>query len=477
MNKKQNQTEIRKDKLTKLRESGVNPYPHSFENRIDALEALKIKDGVKVRVCGRIMSRRIMGKSSFAHIKDVSGQIQVFMAVDKLGRENYDLFRDTDIGDFIGVEGELFVTRAGEKTVMAEAFTILSKSLRPLPEKWHGLKDVETRYRKRYLDILVNPESSKILKARSIITAAIREFLESRRFCEVQTPVLQDIAGGAAARPFKTLHNVYNTDLYMRIAPELYLKRLLVGGWERVFEMGTNFRNEGLSSMHNPEFTMLEVYAAYTDYNFMMDLAEEMVKSVAGKIVDEGFSVPENIMGEWVRKDYWELLKVHTGEDFTPEITYDEVKKKAEYLKIPPGKDSIEKMLDRIFSHYVEEKLSDPTFVTGYPSSASPLAKQSPENPGIAERFEIFINGSELGNAYSEQNDPEIQKEVFLKQASGSTSPVDNDYIEALEYGMPPASGLGIGVDRLTMVLTGAETIREVLLFPMLKPNNADTGE
>ncbi len=476
MNKKQDQTEIRKDKLIKLRDSGIDPYPHSFENRIDAADALGMKEGKKLRVCGRVMSRRIMGKSSFVHIKDVSGQIQIFMAVDKLGKENYALFRDTDIGDFIGVEGDLFVTRAGEKTVMAETFIVLSKSLRPLPEKWHGLKDVETRYRKRYLDILVNPESSKILKARSIITASIREFLECRKFCEVHTPVLQDIAGGAAARPFKTLHNVYNTELYMRIAPELYLKRLLVGGWERVFELGTNFRNEGLSAMHNPEFTMLEVYAAYTDYTFMMNLAEELIKSVAAVMKEKSFPVSEDILGRWDRKDYWQLLKTHTGEDFSPEITYEEAKQKADKLNIPPGKDSLEKILDRIFSHYVEDKLSAPTFVTGYPSSASPLAKQSPDNPMIAERFEIFINGSELGNAYSEQNDPEIQKKVFLKQA-GSNTPVDEDYIEALEYGMPPASGLGIGVDRLTMALTGAETIREVLLFPMLKPLNADSRE
>ncbi len=477
MKKKQDQREIRKEKLKKLKREGVEPYPHSFQPRISSSRALNMIEGEKVRVSGRLVSKRVMGKSSFAHIKDSAGQIQLFMSLDKLGEEKYRLFKDIDIGDFIGAEGELFLTRTGEKTVMAQDFVFLTKSLRPLPEKWHRLRDVETRYRKRYLDILVNPESSDILRARSFIIEGIREFLTERNFIEVQTPVLQEVAGGAAAKPFKTLHNVYHTHLYMRIAPELYLKRLLVGGWDRVFEIGNNFRNEGLSAMHNPEFTMAEIYAAYTDYNFMKKIAKEIIVSVAEKMKKMGYSVPPEILKEWKQADYWELLTSHTGHDFSPEMDYEKIKEAADILKIPPGKDSAEKLLDRIFSHYVEDKLLSPTIVSGYPASASPLAKKSPRNPLVAQRFEIFIKGMELGNAYSEQNDPGVQREIFEKQAEEEGSDIDLDFLEALEYGMPPASGLGIGVDRLTMALTGAESIREVILFPMLKPvNSQDRG-
>ncbi|MGM0567927.1 MAG: lysine--tRNA ligase [Elusimicrobiota bacterium] len=470
MSKKQEQIEIRKSKLADLRNRDVNPYPESFQPRVSSAEALDMDEGKRVRVAGRILSKRVMGKSSFVHIKDSEGKIQIFFSVNKLGIESYSDFKNTDIGDFIGVEGELFITRTGEKTVMASGYVMLGKSLRPLPEKWHGLRDIEKRYRMRYLDMLVNPPSSKTLKARSAILESLREVLKKRKFIEVQTPILQDVAGGAAAKPFTTLHNVYNTNLYMRIAPELYLKRLLVGGWERVFEIGSNFRNEGLSAKHNPEFTMMEIYSAYTDYKFMMKLARELIVSSAEKLKSKGFNISESIFNEWSERDYWQLLSSYTGEEFSCDMDFEQAKRKADKLNVPPGKDSKEKVLDRIFSQYVEPELVKPTFVTGYLSSSSPLAKQTSGNSDLAQRFEIFINGMELGNAYSEQNDPETQRKVLEKQSEENNMPVDEDFIKALEYGMPPASGLGIGIDRLAMILTGAENIREVILFPMLKP-------
>ena len=473
---KNEQIDVRSGKLEALRELGVNPYPSAFDGRIEILRALSMDEGGRARISGRMMSRRVMGKAAFAHLKDSSGKMQIYVRKDKLGQEHFDVFNELDIGDHIGVEGDVFTTRTGEKTVMAESVEVLSKSLRPLPEKWHGLRDTELRYRKRYLDILVNPESAAVLKARSAIIGSIRTLLEARGYIEVETPVLQDIPGGAAARPFITHHNVYHSDLYLRIAPELYLKRLLVGGWDRVFEIGRNFRNEGVSTRHNPEFTMLEAYCSYTDYRYMMRLSREIVLSAMDKL--EGrFSSEIDITKGWEEKDLWQLISGHTGIEFLPDDPFSVLKEKASRLNVPPGKDSPAKLVDRIFTAYVQDKLVEPTFVTGYLAQDSPLAKVSSSEKLFAERFELYIGGQEIGNAYSEQNDPAVQRKMFEVQVSGddddeTVKKIDTDYLESMEYGMPPASGLGIGLDRLVMLLTGSESIREVILFPMLKSSD-----
>ncbi len=462
---KKRMDKIRKEKLEALREKGYNPYPNKYEGRVTASSALQKNEGEFVKIAGRLMSKRMMGKAAFSHLKDSTGQIQVYIRLNEAGEEAFEIFKDLDIGDFIGVGGELFVTRTGEKTVLVKELKFLSKSLRPLPEKWHKLRDVETRYRKRYLDILVNEDSTKILKARTFTINEIRSVLIERKFIEVETPILQDIPGGADARPFKTHHNVYDTELSLRIAPELYLKRLLVGGWDNVFEIGRNFRNEGISTRHNPEFTMLEVYSAYTDYRYMMDLAKEIIIGVWNKLKDS-FQSSIDFSAGWEEKNIWELISRYTKMEISPHDSFEELKEKAEKLDVPPGKDTEVKIVDRIFSKYVENKLINPTFVTGYLSRHSPLAKKSHTDEKFAERFEIFIGGQEIGNAYSEQNDPEVQRKMFEVQSKK----IDEEYIEALEYGMPPASGLGIGIDRLVMLVTGVESIREVILFPMLKP-------
>lgn len=474
MDEIKDQYKIRKEKLEKIKAEGKNPYPNQFADRLTASSSLQKNEGEFVRIAGRLMSKRMMGKAAFAHVKDSTGQIQIYIRKDKAGEEAFEIFKDLDIGDFIGVEGELFITKTGEKTVLVKGLKFLSKSLRPLPEKWHKLRDIETRYRKRYLDILVNEDSSKILKIRSRVINEIRRILLEKDYNEVETPILQDIPGGAAARPFKTHHNVYDTELCLRIAPELYLKRLLVGGWDKVFEIGRNFRNEGVSTRHNPEFTMLEVYSAYTDFRYMMALAKEIIINVWKKLKDD-FPDTLDFAAGWEEKNIWELLTRHTGIEISPDESFEGLKKKAEKLDVPPGKDSPEKVVDRIFSKYVENKLQEPTIVTGYLSEHSPLAKKSPDDERIAERFEVFIGGQEIANAYSEQNDPEVQRRMFEMQVSkngesGQNKKIDEDYLEALEYGMPPASGLGIGIDRLVMLMTGAESIREVILFPMLKP-------
>ncbi len=476
------QFEIRKGKLSKLQEQGVQPYPNKYEERLTALQVLQADEGKIVNTSGRLMSKRLMGKAAFSHLKDSTGQIQVYIKKDQVGEDKFSIFKDIDIGDFIGTKGEVFVTRTGEKTILVSEMEFLSKSLRPLPEKFHKLKDIETRYRKRYLDLLVNDDSSNVLKARTEIINEMRRVLISKEFIEVETPILQDIPGGAAARPFLTHHNVYDAQLSLRIAPELYLKRLLVGGWDRVFEIGRNFRNEGISTRHNPEFTMMEVYCAYNDYKFMMELSKEIIVSIWDKVKDKFNSVIDFSKG-WEEKNIWDLLTEYTGIEFSPEDSFEVLKEKAEKLNVPPGKDSAEKVVDRIFSQYVEEKLQEPTFVTGYLSKYSPLAKRSPQDEKIAERFEIFIGGQEIGNAYSEQNDPEVQRKMFEYQISEydddeHVKKIDEDYLEALEYGMPPATGLGIGIDRLVMLMTGVDSIREVILFPMLKyDRNKDSEE
>ncbi|MDA3792519.1 MAG: lysine--tRNA ligase [Elusimicrobia bacterium] len=475
MKKNKDQVEIRKEKLQSFKSKNIDVYPNSYDRKMDATAALQKDKGESVKVAGRIMSKRVMGGSAFCHIKDSTGKIQFYIRKDKVGPEKYEFFKQIDIGDFVGVEGELFMTNTGEKTVLAGDLEFLSKSLRPLPEKWHKLQDKETRYRKRYLDILVNDESSGLLKIRSKTISKIRSILEDKKFIEVETPILQPLPGGAAARPFKTHHNTFDTELFLRIAPELYLKRLLVGGWDRVFEIGRNFRNEGISTRHNPEFTMLEVYSAYTDYRFMMEFAKNIISGVGDMIKEEGYEASVDLTKDWREKDMWELMSKYTGIKFSPGDSFDELKKKAARLDVPPGKDSPDKVADRIFSKYVEPELISPTIVTGYLSKFSPLAKSSSEDERIAERFEIFVGGQEIGNAYSEQNNPLVQREMFERQLKekdeeSDINEIDDDYLEALEYGMPPASGLGIGIDRLIMLLTGAESIREVILFPMLKP-------
>jgi lysyl-tRNA synthetase class 2 len=478
MEEVKDQFEIRKSKLEALKDKVDSLYPTQFEDRTEIADSVNKEDGTYVKSAGRIMSKRNMGKACFAHIKDSTGQIQVYVRLDKAGEVAFEIFKSLDIGDFVGVGGEVFLTRTGEKTVLVEELKFLAKSLRPLPEKWHGLKDIETRYRKRYLDLIVNNESSDLLKLRTKIINEVRNILVEKDYLEVETPILQTIPGGAAARPFLTHHNVYNADISLRIAPELYLKRLIVGGWDNVFEIGRNFRNEGVSTRHNPEFTMLEAYSAYNNYNYMMDLSKEIITTVWNKFKDQVTSSIDLSQG-WEERNIWDLISEHTGMKFTPEDSFEELKEKANKLDVPPGKDSPEKVVDRIFSKFVEEKLVQPTFVTGYLAKHSPLAKKSEENPVLAERFEIFIGGQEVGNAYSEQNDPDVQYKMFKMQVDEydddeHSKNIDDDYVEALEYGMPPAAGLGIGIDRLVMLMTGAESIREVILFPMLKPLNKE---
>jgi lysyl-tRNA synthetase class 2 len=422
---------------------------------------------------------RDFGKAAFAHIQDVTGKIQVYFKKDILG-EKQSLLKKLDIGDIIGLKGRLFRTKTNELTVEAEDFVFLSKSLRPLPEKWHGLKDIETRYRQRYVDLIVNTEVYKTFSKRSGIIKAIRDFLESKGFIEVETPMMQQIPGGATAKPFKTHHLALGTDLYLRIAPELYLKRLLVGGFERVYELNRNFRNEGISTKHNPEFTMLEFYIAYRDYNFLMSLTEELITSVAQKTMGT-LKIPYgdtsiDLTPPWPRIPMLEAL-LQKG---IPSEVLNNREKAKEWAKThsieTEGDVSLGKILDEIFKELVEPSLVQPTFITDYPVELSPLAKKKGGNPELTERFELFIASQEIANAFSELTDPMDQSERFMKQveekAKGDEEAhrMDEDFIRALEYGMPPAAGEGIGIDRLVMVLTNSQSIRDVILFPQLKP-------
>ncbi len=439
----ENLRKIRIEKLEKIRKLGVDPYPSKFESREEIGEVRKKKLGTTVRIAGRIMAWREHGKIVFADLKDESGQIQVVFKEDKLSALSSQLLALLDIGDFIGVEGKLFKTDAGELSIEVKDLVLLSKSLRPLPSQWYGLKDVEERYRKRYLDLLMNPEVKKVFETRSQIITAMREFLDQKGFLEVETPTLQPIYGGATARPFVTHHQALDIDLYLRIADELYLKRLIVGGLEKVYEICRDFRNEGIDRQHNPEFTQMECYWAYADYEEMMKLTEEMVcfivKEVLGSLELEYQGHKVNLKAPWKRLDFSEAPKDVDGD------------------------------LD-------ETRIIEPTFVTSYPRKISPLAKASPDNPEVVERFEPVIGGLELGNAYSELNDPLLQREIFEKQAAARAAgdeeahPMDEDFVEALEYGMPPTGGLGIGVDRLVMLLTNQRSIRDVILFPTMRP-------
>lgn len=479
--------QIRRDKLAKMRADGEDPFAvTSFDVKQKAQEILDGFDdkyeGKEVKVAGRIMSRRGMGKASFMDLRDSSGKIQIYAKIDVLGEENFRKLTDyLDIGDIVGVEGTAFRTRRGEISVKATSIRILSKSLLPLPEKYHGLKDTDARYRQRYLDLIMNPEVKDLFVKRSRIISALREFLDGKGFIPVETPVLHTQAGGAAAKPFITHHNTLDMDLYLRIALELHLKRLIVGGFDRVYEIGRTFRNEGMDTRHNPEFTMLELYQAYTDYRGMMDLAEEMIRFVAHKVLGTGVvkygEVELDFDKPFARISMAEAVRQYAGVDFDKIATLEEARKLADEHHIEyEQRHQKGDILNLFFETYCEEKLIQPTFLTGHPVEISPLAKKDPAHPGYTERFELFVVGREHANAFSELNDPLDQRERFEAQAALKAAgdeeacDVDEDFLTALEYAMPPTGGMGIGIDRLAMLLTGAPSIRDVLLFPTMKP-------
>jgi lysyl-tRNA synthetase class 2 len=458
-------------------EMGVDPYGGKYEGaeRASDIKA-RFKDGdesQRAKCAGRIVLLRDIGKLIFMTLRDWSGTIQVGLSK-KLLDEKWPLVKLFELGDIIGAEGQLGKTKTGEITIWVDGITLLSKSLLPPPEKFHGLSDIDLRYRQRYVDLWANPEVMELFRKRSVIVQTVREYLAGRGFMEVETPMMQTIAGGAAAKPFITHHNTLDMDLFLRIAPELFLKRLLVGGMEKVFEINRNFRNEGLSKRHNPEFTMLELYQAYADYNVMMDLTEEMVCLLVEKYCQDG----KTQFGEksidfarpWKRAKYAELLKEYAGCDIGD---IGSIRKKAESLKIEHKNMDDAVVINEVFEQTVEEHLTNPTFVIDYPAALCPLTKRKKDNPEIAERFELYIGAMELANAYTELNDPAVQEENFRQQLRGqkeTMAMMDHDFVTALKYGMPPAGGLGIGIDRLVMVLTGAATIRDVVLFPLLRP-------
>ena len=472
---------VRLGKLNELVSAGSDPF--AITNYAVDHHAADVtsspEEGKKVSLAGRLMSKRIMGKASFAHIMDVSGRVQIYVKRDNLGEEKYDFFKkQLDIGDMIGVKGSVFVTHRGEVSVAVDELTLLSKSLTPLPEKWHGLKDNDLRYRKRYLDLIVNGEVKDTFIKRSKIISAVRKFLDSQGFIEVETPILNTVAGGAAARPFITHHNTLDLEMYMRIAPELYLKRLIVGGLERVYELGRCFRNEGMDIKHNPEFTMMELYQAYGDYTDMMERTEQIYTEAAkaiglgNKITYQGREI--DISTPWRRVTMRDAVKEVTGVDFMS-LSDAEANAALEKLGLDPeGKKNAAECMYVAFDKLVESTLIQPTFVTGYPVEVSPLAKRNSD--GLTYRFEFFINGWEGGNAYSELNDPIDQAQRFdtqrkmAKQGSEDAQAADDDFVEALEYGMPPTGGLGIGIDRMVMLLTDSASIRDVILFPTMKP-------
>jgi lysyl-tRNA synthetase class 2 len=478
-------------KIEELREMGIKPYGDPFRASDHASELLdRYADtpkedleaaAVQCSLAGRIMAFRDFGKAAFAHVQDSSGKIQIYLKKDVLGQK-HKLLKKLDIGDIIGIRGRLFRTKTNELTVEVEQLELLTKSVRPLPEKWHGLKDVETRYRQRYVDLIVNPEVRENFAKRSVIIKGVRDFLESKGFIEVETPMMHQIPGGATARPFKTHHNALDIDLYLRIAPELYLKRLLVGGYERVYELNKNFRNEGISTKHNPEFSMLEFYIAYRDYHYLMSLTEDLITTVAMKAVGT-LKIPYgddviDLTPPWRRVPMLEALM----ESGVPQEALGDAEKAKQWARgnqidIPEGS-SHGKALDEIFKEKVEPGLVQPTFIIDHPVELSPLAKRKADNPALVERFELFICSRELANAFSELNDPFDQKVRFLEQVKAKQEGdeeahwMDEDFIRALEYGMPPAAGEGIGVDRLVMLLTNSPSIRDSILFPQLKPED-----
>ncbi len=481
-------------KIQSLRENGVDPFPRRFKITHNIAQCQDLPENSHSTVAGRIVLLRRMGKAAFAHIKDGSGKIQVYLRRDNLGEENYDLFKkNMSVGDFLGVEGDLFITRTGEKTLKAEKITILSKSVRPLPEKWHGLSDAETRYRERYLDLISNDEVKNIFMARSAIISAIRKALDCSGYFEVETPVLCAQAGGASARPFITFHNVYKTELYLRIATELYLKKLIIGGFDGVYEIGRVFRNEGIDANHNPEFTTLEAYRAYSDYNGMAELLESIFDKFCDvmKISDIEYNgVKLNLRPPFQRIFLPEIWKEKCGQDIHEILkgkgfNRTNLLKLADSLKVPYADNTPSaKIFERIFDTRVLADIKQPVFIMDYPTAITPLAKCKEGDESIVERFEFFAGGSELANAYTELNDPEDQKERLLEQMrqrdeekNQEADILDEDFIAAMEYGMPPTGGIGVGIDRLAMLFTGKPSIREVVLFPLLKDErNIDGG-
>ncbi|SDY36556.1 MULTISPECIES: lysine--tRNA ligase [Salimicrobium] len=482
--------QVRLDKMNSYREQGIDPFGDKFERTHLAQdlhesyeevtkEELEEKQ-VPAVVAGRIMTKRGKGKTGFAHIQDLSGQIQLYVRKDEIGEENYELFKSADMGDIVGVEGVMFKTNVGELSVKAQKFHMLTKSLRPLPEKFHGLKDVEQRYRQRYLDLITNPSSKETFITRSKIIQSMRRYLDGLGFLEVETPMMHGIPGGAAARPFVTHHNALDTELYMRIAIELHLKRLIVGGLEKVYEIGRVFRNEGVSTRHNPEFTMLELYEAFGDYHDIMDLTEELIAHIAKDVLNTSkiaYGEQEiDLEPKWTRLHMADAIKEETGVDFRKEMSDDEARQLAEKHGVEIDKNmTFGHIMNEFFEQKVEEKLIQPTFIYGHPVEISPLAKQNPDDKRFTDRFELFIVGREHANAFSELNDPIDQRKRFEAQVeereagNDEAHLMDEDFLESLEYGMPPTGGLGIGVDRLVMLLTNSSSIRDVLLFPQMK--------
>jgi len=473
---------LRRKKLDALRAKGVEPFGPGFEVSGSIAEVReKFKEGETLRAAGRITAHRDMGKSHFLDLRDATGRIQIYIHANEVGPQMIDLFPSVDLGDFIGVEGTCFVTKSGEPTLKVRTFQLLAKALRPLPEKWHGLQDIEARYRQRYLDLLTNERSRAVFVKRIAIIRETRRFFEQRGFLEVETPILQTIAGGAAAEPFSTRHKALGLDLYLRIALELYLKRLLVGGFNKVFEINRNFRNEGISRKHNPEFTMLEAYWAYADFEKMANLTEELICYLAEKICGsltiehrdaEGKIVRTiNLKRPWRRARYHDVVRQVAGKDWF-KVSSEQRRDRAtnEFkLEILPQLADFE-VTHHVFEKLVEEKTIDPLFVTHCPKELVPLAKQNADDESLVDVFELIINGAEIAPGYSELNDPLLQRQRLLEQAGEEKQKVDEEFLLALEHGMPPAGGVGIGMDRLTMLLTGAESIRDVILFPLLRP-------
>ncbi len=492
-NELNDQIMVRREKLQALKEQGIDPFGKRFE-RTHTSEQVKTsyeqntKEELEeteesVTFAGRIMTKRGKGKAGFAHIQDLTGQLQIYVRKDDVGEEEYNLFTMADIGDIIGVSGTVFKTRVGELSIRAKEFIVLSKALRPLPDKFHGLRDVEQRYRQRYVDLIVNPEVKKTFLMRSKIIQSMRQYLNEQGYLEVETPMMHTIPGGAAARPFVTHHNALDMDLYMRIAIELHLKRLIVGGFEKVYEIGRVFRNEGISTRHNPEFTMIELYEAYADYEDIMELTENLVAHIAQEVLGST-TIPYgdyeiDLQPKWTRLHMVDAIKQYTGVDFWDDVSDDRAKQlaKEHNVKIQETM-TYGHIVNEFFEQLVEEKLIQPTFIYGHPVEISPLAKKNKKDPRFTDRFELFIVAREHANAFTELNDPLDQRERFeaqvkeRAQGNDEAHPMDEDFLESLEFGMPPTGGLGIGIDRLVMLLTNSPSIRDVLLFPHMRPHN-----
>ncbi|MEH7201880.1 lysine--tRNA ligase [Bacillus safensis] len=484
------QFQVRRDKMNKMREEGIDPFGERYDRSHQSAQIIAEYDefskedlegkAAQVTIAGRMMTKRGKGKAGFAHIQDLEGQIQIYVRKDSVGEEAYELFKSSDLGDIIGVTGTVFKTNVGELSIKATNFEVLTKALRPLPDKYHGLKDVEQRYRQRYLDLIVNPESKQTFIMRSKIIQSMRRYLDSKGYLEVETPTMHSIPGGASARPFITHHNALDMPLYMRIAIELHLKRLIVGGLEKVYEIGRVFRNEGVSTRHNPEFTMIELYEAYADYKDIMNLTENLIAHIAQEVLGTTtiqYGEDEiDLKPEWKRLHMVEAVKEATGVDFWQEMSVEEAKQHAADHGVEITKNmTVGHIINEFFEQKVEETLVQPTFIYGHPVEISPLAKKNPEDPRFTDRFELFIVRREHANAFTELNDPIDQRERFEAQlkereeGNDEAHLMDDDFVEALEYGMPPTGGLGIGIDRLIMLLTNSPSIRDVLLFPQMR--------